>query len=248
MGLAVRPLIEVVAEIPEVRKRRGIRHPQVALLAAACAAMLCGRTTYAHFASWGRSYAKADRALLDALGFTHPILPGEVTFYHLFRRLDIDDCERRLGTWAEAILAATAAAAPAAGDGIAIDGKTLRGSKRQGAPGAHLLAAVSHRLQQTLGQGAVEAKTNEIPLAPTLLANLLLRGRVVTMDALLTQREIAQTVLDGGGDYVMVVKDNQPNLAEAIGTVFTAPPPAARRPGGRRRSTAAATAATRPVP
>jgi len=55
-------------------------------------------------------------------------------------------------------------------------------------------------------------------------------------------------VLDGGGDYVMVVKDNQPNLAEAIGTVFTAPPPAARRPGGRRRSTAAATAATRPVP
>jgi hypothetical protein len=245
MGLAVRPLIAVLAEMPEVRKRRGIRHPQVALLAAACAAMLCGRTTYAHFASWGRSYAKADRALLDALGFTHPTLPCEVTFYHLFRRLDAADFERRLGAWAESILAATA---PAAGDGIALDGKTLRGSKRHGAPGAHLLAAVSHRLQQTLGQVAVDDKTNEIPLAPTLLANLLLTGRVVTMDALLTQREIAQTVLDGGGDYVMVVKDNQPTLAGAIRTVFTAPPPAASRPGGRRRSTAAATAAARSAP
>jgi len=253
MGLAVRPLIELLAEIPEVRKRRGIRHPQVALLAAACAAMLCGRTTYAHFASWGRSYAKANRALVDALGFTHPTLPCEVTFYHLFRRLDAADFERRLGAWAESILAATAPAAPAAGAGSAIDGKTLRGSKRQGAPGAHLLAAVSHRLQQTLGQVAVDDKTNEIPLAPTLLANLLLRGRVVTMDALLTQREIAQTVLDGGGDDVMVVKDNQPTVAAAIRTVFrspvaSAPRPVASRPGGRRRSTAVATAAARPAP
>jgi hypothetical protein len=248
MERAVRPLIEVLAEVPEVRQRRGIRHPQVALLAAACAAMLCGRTTYAHFASWGRSYAKADRALLDALGFTHPTLPCEVTFYHLFRRLDAVDFERRLGAWAESILAATAPAAPAAGDGIALDGKTLRGSKRRGAPGAHLLAAVSHRLQQTLGQVAVDDKTNEIPLAPTLLASLLLQGRVVTMDALLTQREIAHTVLEGGGDYVMVVKDNQPTLAAAIRTVFTAPPPAASHPGGRRRSTAAATAAARPAP
>jgi hypothetical protein len=156
-----------------------------------------------------------------------------VTFYHLFRRLDAADLERRLGMWAESILAATATTAPAAGDGIAIDGKTLRGSKRRGAPGAHLLAAVSHRLQQTLGQVAVDDKSNEIPFAPTLLADLLLAGRVVTMDALLTQREIAQTVLDGGGDYVMVAKGNQPRLKEAIVTVFTAPPPAASRPGDR---------------
>ncbi len=233
MSVAVRPLIEVLAEIPEVRKRRGIRHPQVALLALACAAMLCGRTTYAHFATWGRSYAKSNRALLDALGFTHPTLPCEVTFYHLFRRLDVVDLERRLGMWADSIVAAVAATAPSAGDGIALDGKTLRGSKRHGAPGVHLLAAVSHRLQQTLGQVAVDDKTNEIPLAPTLLADLLLAGRVVTMDALLTQREIAQTVLDGGGDYVMVAKGNQPHLKEAITTVFTAPPSAANRPGDR---------------
>lgn len=231
MTAAVRPLIEVLAEIPEVRKRRGIRHPQVALLALACAAMLCGRTTYAHFASWGRSYAKTNRALLDALGFTHPTLPCEVTFYHLFRRLDVADLERRLGAWAASIVAATADPAPTAHDGIAIDGKTLRGSKRQGAPGAHLLAAVSHRLQQTLGEVAVDDKTNEIPLCPTLLADLLVAGRVVTMDALLTQREIAQAVLDGGGDYVMVAKGNQPHLQEGITTVFASPPPAATHPG-----------------
>jgi len=248
MPMAVRPVIEALAEIPEVRQRRGIRHPQVALLAMACAAMRCGRRSYRQIAAWGRSYGRANRALVDALDFTHPTLPCEVTFYHVFRRLDGDDLERRPGAWAESILAATAAAAPAAGDGIAIDGTTLRGSKRQGTPGAHLLAAVSHRLQQTLGEVAVDDKTNEIPLCPTLLAHLVLAGRVVTMDALLTQRAIAQTVRAGGGDYVMIVKGNQPTLEEAILTVFRTPPPGASRPGSARRNTVGDMAATKPAP
>jgi hypothetical protein len=132
-------------------------------------------------------------------------------------------------------------------DGIALDGKTLRGSKRAGAPGAHLLAAVSHRLQQTLGQVAVEDKTNEISACPTLLASLLVEGRVVTMDALLTQTAVAQTILDRGGDYVMVVKDNQPTLHEAVATVFTSPPPATNRPGSAAPVTMSATAASKPA-
>lgn len=133
---------------------------------------------------------------------------------------------------------------PAAGEveGIALDGKTLRGSRKQGAPAVHLLSAVSHRLGLTLGQQAVGDKTNEIPLAPVLLRSLLLEGRVVTMDALLTQREVAQAVLDGGGDDVMVAKENQPRLQQEIATVFASPPPAATRPGSRRRGGTAATA------
>lgn len=246
MSVRVLPLVAVLAGLPEVRKRRGIRHPQVALLAMACAAMLCGRTSYGQIAAWGRSYGRANRALVAALGFTHPTLPCEVTFYHLFRRLDVAEFERRLGAWAEAILSATAPAVPSAGDAIGLDGKTLRGSKKAGAPGAHLLAAVSHRLQQTLGQVAVEDKTNEISACPALLQGLLVKGRVVTMDALLTQREVAQTILDGSGDDVMVVKDNQPTLHEAVATVFTAPPPATNRPGSRAPATMSATAGWKP--
>jgi DDE family transposase len=242
MAVQVRPLIEVLRELPEARKRRGIRHPQAALLALACAAMLCGRTSYGQIAAWGRSYGRAQRALVDALGFTHPILPCEVTFYHLFRKLDIGAFERALAAWAAPILAATAPRSGAA-DGLAIDGKWLRGSAKRGAPGAQLLAAVSHRLQQTLGQVAV-AGGDEVGAGRTLLADLLLEGRVLTMDALFTQGDLAQTVVEGGGDYVMVVKGNQPALHEAIATVFTAPPPGVSRRGSATSSTTKGTVAS----
>src|SRR5688500_13450073 len=155
MEQRVRPLIEALRAVPEARKRRGIRHPQAALLALACAAMLCGRTSYGQIAAWGRSYGRSQRALLDALGFTHPILPCEVTFYHLFRKLDVAAFERALADWAAPLLAATAPKGSGA-EGVAVDGKWLRGSAKRGTPGAHLLAAVSHRLQQTVGQVAIE--------------------------------------------------------------------------------------------
>ncbi|MBI4491866.1 MAG: ISAs1 family transposase, partial [Chloroflexi bacterium] len=80
----------------------------------------------------------------------------------------------------------------------------------------------------TLGQSAVEDKTNELPVAPQVLRGLLLEGRVVTMEALLTQRAVAQEVLDGGGDYVRVVKGNQPQLLQDLETVFSSPPPPTR--------------------
>jgi len=82
---------------------------------------------------------------------------------------------------------------------------------------------VSHRLGLTLGQVPVGEKTNEIPLAHTLLDGLLLEGRVLTMDALLTQRAIARDVVARGGDYLMVVKDNQPTLRADIALLFAAP-------------------------
>jgi predicted transposase YbfD/YdcC len=130
--------------------------------------------------------------------------------------------EQVLGQWAQEVLAALPAPAGHL-EGIAMDGKTLRGTRTEGVPGLHLLAAVSHRLGLTLGQVPVGEKTNEIPLAHTLLDGLLLAGRVLTMDALLTQRAIAQDILDRQGDYLMVVKDNQPTLRADIAFLFEGP-------------------------
>jgi hypothetical protein len=230
---SVRPLIEVLREIPEVRGRRGRRHPLDAILALACAALLCGYRSYSAIAEWGRHYD--DPALLRALGFTHTPTPCAATLFHVFRRLDRADFEARVGAWAETVLQATAPAPPpagaGAGEGVALDGKTLRGSQKQGAPGAHLLSAVSHRLGLTLGQVSVADKTNEIAAVPILLTGLVLEGRVFTMDALLTQREIAQTIVAGGGDYVMVVKENQPALHGDIALLFATPPPLPTCPG-----------------
>ena len=116
---------------------------------------------------------------------------------------------------------------------IAVDGKTLRGSHKQGAPGAHLLSALSHHLGLTLAQQAVDDKTNEITQVETVLRQLVLRDRVVTMDALLTQRHVAQTIVDEGGDYVMIVKDNQPQLRADIELVFALPPAGDRQETAR---------------
>ena len=83
---------------------------------------------------------------------------------------------------------------------MALDGKALRGSQQQGPPGAHLLSALAHRVGLTLAQQAVDDKTNEIPVALDLLHHLVLEGRIVTMDALLTQRQIAQHIVAARGD------------------------------------------------
>jgi hypothetical protein len=191
-----RPLIQVLAEMPDPRQARGKRYPLGAVLALACAAMLCGYRSYSAIAEWGRNYGSA---LLQALGFTGTRAPCAATLCLILRRLDCERLEAALGQWAEGVLA-TAAPAPGAGEGLSLDGKTLRGSHNQGAPGAHLLSALSQRLGLTVAQTAVDEKTNEITAVQTVLEKLLLAGRVVTVDALLTQRAVAQAIVAGGGD------------------------------------------------
>jgi predicted transposase YbfD/YdcC len=224
-----RSLIEILAEIPDVRSNHGKRHPLVAILALVCSAMLCGYRSYTAIAEWGRHYGEH---LVQALGFTHRS-PCAATLHTVLRWVDREVLEAKLAAWAEGLLG-EAPNSEAVGDAIALDGKTLRGSQKQGAPGAHLLSALAPRVGLTLAQQAVDDKTNEIPVAVELLRPLVLEGRVVTMDALLTQRQIAQQIVAAGGDYVMVVKENQPQLLEDIETVFALAPIA-----GERRTAAA---------
>lgn len=220
MSQPCRPLIEVLAEIPDPRQARGKRYPLVAVLALACAAMLCGYRSYSAIAEWGDNYGAA---LLRDLGFARATAPCAATLYLIFRRLDRAAVDAALGRWAEGVLVGRPARHGAL-EGVACDGKTLRGSRKQGAPGAHLLSAVSHRLGLTVAQEAVDDKTNEIGAIPAVLGRLLLAGRVVTLDALLTQRAIAQTIVDGQGDYVMMAKENQPGLCQGIAGLLATPP------------------------
>lgn len=212
----IRPLIASLHEIPDPRYRRGRRHPLAAILALMCVAMLCGYRSYSAIAEWGRCYGQK---LARALGFTHAKTPCAATLYHVLRQLDGPLVEATLGAWVESVLTALP---PASGelDALAIDGKTLRGSRKQGAPAAHLLSVLSHRLGLTLWQQAVADQTNEIPVLEDVLRQLVLEGRVITVDALLTQRAIAERIVHGGGDYVMLVKGNQPQLQHDIQLVF----------------------------
>jgi predicted transposase YbfD/YdcC len=216
MPAPIIPLVEVFVEIPDFRKRRGKRHPLPAILALACAAVLCGARSYSAIADWGRNYGQA---LAQALGFSHVKTPCAATLHTVFRQLDVALFESKLRQWAEQVLVAY----PPRQDqdeAIAIDGKTLRGSQKQGAPGTHVLSALAQRLGLTLAQQAVDDQTNETFAIEDLLDVLVLKGRIVTVDALHTQRFVAQTILDWQADYVMLVKANHPEMLADIQLLF----------------------------
>jgi DDE family transposase len=113
---------------------------------------------------------------------------------------------------------------------VSIDGKSLHGSIGCGqTQGVHLLGAFVPEQGWVLMQVEVDGKENEITAAPWLLKSLDLRGKVVSGDAMFTQRELWVQIVDSGGDYLWLVKDNQPQLLDDISTVFEPDEPILQR-------------------
>ena len=190
--------------------------------------MLCGARSYSAIAAWGRHDGVR---IAQALGFTHAP-PCAATLHPIFRHGNRDECEAHLGAWADAIVGSLPPGAATPEPVVALAGKTLRGSKQPGAPGPQLFSALAHHVGVTLAHHAGDDTTNESPAVETLGPSVVLAGRIVTLDALLTQRHVAQTIGAQGGDYVMIGKEHQPQLRADIALGFTLPP------GGDRQATA----------
>lgn len=225
MPQIVPPLVAVFAAIPDPRRAQGKRHPLTALLLLACVAMLAGARGQSAIADWAKHHGEEWRS---RLGFTHRKGPSQSTVQRLFAHLAVETLEAQLACWAQQVVGALgasrgAADVPDAPEGVAMDGKALRMSARCGAVDAHLLSLCSHRLGIVLAQRAVSDKTNEAVASDDLLAMLLLSGVVITADAMFTHTDIAQTVLDAGNDYLLVVKENQPTLLAEITELFADP-------------------------
>lgn len=205
-------LLEALALIPDPRGRQGRVHPLVAVLGLAVVALLAGAKSLEAIAQFGR-----DRGLplAHALGFRRARLPNKSALSKLFRRLDVAAVEHALREW----LCGRGMGTP---DHLAVDGKTLVGSKADGLPGRHLLAAYATASGAVLGQLEVARTTNEHKAALRLLGVLPLTGVVVTADAMFTHRDVCDTITDAGGDYVLPVKDNQEQLRRDIEQVFAA--------------------------
>lgn len=197
-------LLEILADIPDPRHRRGIRHPLSAILGLAVVAMLTGCKSYQAIAQFGRDKGFA---LAQLLGFRRGKTPTKATYSILFRRLDVVVFEAALARWIASRLSDEDRII------IAVDGKTLRGSRDGTVPGHHLVAAYAAAAGAVLAQVRVDAKTNEHKAALLLLGIVPVKGRIVTGDAIFCQRDLCQKIIDDGGDYVFTVKDNQPALA-----------------------------------
>lgn len=219
-------LMAHMADMPDPRSRRGRRYEWTFLLTLACAALLCGHRSVRGMAQW----AWHNRCeILAALQPRRRIVPSASTLYRVLRTLDVEELEKRLSTFANAVDADDKVTGVVYGPGRtalrgqAIDGKEVRGASKQG-KSLMLVSLVRHESAAVLGQQAVDCKTNEITVAPELLAGRDLTGTVTTMDALLTQRQFAKQILAQNGDYLMVVKRNQPHLYEDIEFLFSTPP------------------------
>jgi len=211
------PLALYLAQVPDPRDPRGVRHPWTAVLLLVCCALLCGARQLAAIADWGRDHSPA---LTAALGFTRPQTPCCATLHTLLSALDWEAFAAQLQTWMQAVDLALGTQDPTAWEAaLAVDGKCLRGALKLGAEVTALVSALSHRLGLTVGVAAVPAG-DEIGAVETLLSQLVLAGKVVTLDALHTQGDTARLILERGGQYVLTVKGNQPHLQAAVQGLF----------------------------
>ena len=230
-------LFAVLAQLPDPRKRRGRRYALAVVLTLIILAKLAGETTPSGIAQWAR--LRIDW-LSEVLHLPRRQLPCANTYTLVSAKVDVADLNRRLAAFFVPPLPPLAAAPPAsppvartaptrAQRHLALDGKTLRGTRRTGAvvqPAVHLLSLYDVTHRGMLAQAEVATKDHEIPGARALIAGRDLRGCVLTADALHTQRTWCRSVRAQGGDYVLIAKHNQPSLREDIAVLFAGEWPA----------------------
>lgn len=184
------------------------KHLLIDIIVIALCAVISGADDWQQVAAFGQ----LRRAWLATFLALPNGIPSHDTFERVFERIAPCAFQACFQRWIEAI------AGQLKIGHIAIDGKTLRGSGNgpKGWKALHLVSAWATECQLSLGQVAVDAKSNEITAIPQLLELLDINGALVTIDAMGCQKEIAKKIVDGGADYVLPVKDNQPNLLEDI--------------------------------
>jgi predicted transposase YbfD/YdcC len=188
------------------------RHQLLDILVIAICAVICGADDWTEVEAFGNTKLAWFQTFL---ALPHGI-PSHDTFGRVFARLDPAQFEACFLRWIRAL----AELLPA--EVVAIDGKELRRSvdRAAGKAAICLVSAWASAQHVVLGQVRVDEKSNEITAIPDLLDVLSLQGAVVTIDAAGCQTAIAQKVIEKGGDYVLALKDNQPNLAADVALLF----------------------------
>jgi hypothetical protein len=215
MAAPLPSLLDAFAQIDDPRKARGVRHPFTAILALSFLGLLCRQTDFACLQRWAADHW---RVLRGALGFTRNRPPHATTISRALARFSLEQFRDAFARWLvtlpEAVGAVTAAA----------DGKTSKqGHDAHGDP-VHMLNVFAHELGLCLAQFPVTGgKPTEPQALKAALSELLGHYpflRLFTADALFTQRPLARVILEADRDFLWAVKDNQPDLLEAVRASF----------------------------
>lgn len=209
---APRGVLRFFDELEDPRMDRTKRHSLQDILFLTVCAVLCGADCWTEVELFGRSKLEWLRQFIP---LTNGI-PSHDTLGRVFARLKPEQLECCFVKWTEALKESCRRR------GISIDGKTLRRSfdKATGRSAVHMVSAWCETSRLVLGQLATEEKSNEITAIPKLLEMLELRDAVVTIDAMGCQKEIAKTIVENGGHYVLQVKANQPELHDLLKETF----------------------------
>jgi predicted transposase YbfD/YdcC len=222
-------LAAAFSAVPDPRRTASVAYTLPAILTLAVVAILANHLSVLAIAEWG---ARQSPDMLRLLGFPQGRTPCQSTVQRLFRKLD----GHALSTALSRYFAPPAIAVPdqrvETVQGVAVDGKAQRGRLpfQVGGCPVHALSAFCHERGVVLahepinpGQGTEKSEA-ELTVAPALLARIAWPGRVLTGDALFCQRHLCQQVRDAGGDYLLLVKENQPTLYADIHLLFDPPP------------------------
>ncbi|MCY3711188.1 MAG: ISAs1 family transposase [Caldilineaceae bacterium] len=206
-------LVEHFEDLEDPRVERTKIHQLSDIIVIAICAVICGADNWVEIEEFG--HAKGD--WLEALLGLPNGIPSHDTFGRVFAMLDAEQFEACFVRWVQHIHELTQ------GQQLAIDGKTVRRSheRRQKKEPLQLVSAWATESRLVLGQTEVAADANEITAIPDLLEMLELSGCIVTIDAIGCQKTIAQQITEGSADYVRALKQNQPQLHEAVETMFT---------------------------
>ena len=182
------------------------------LLIITICAVISGADDFVAIAEYGKEKEEWLKTFLE-LGNG---IPSVDTFERLFARLKPEALQTSFISWMEAAHESTE------GELINIDGKTLRGAKEAGNSRSliHMVSVWSASQHLVLGQKKVDEKSNEITAIPQLLKMLVIRGSVVSIDAMGCQTEIAKTIIEQGADYVLALKGNQGSLHDDVRQLF----------------------------
>jgi len=204
--------VEHFSVIPDPRVDRTKKHILIDILFMGVCTVLCGGEGFTDMQDFSTMREEWLRKYLELPWG----IPSHDTFRRVFSILDPSALTQCFMAWSEALHEATG------GEVIALDGKTIRHSfdTASGQPALHIISAWASENGLALGHVKVDNKTNEITALPDLLKMLSIRGRTITMDAMGCQKDLAEQIVDGGGDYVLCVKANQGSLHEDVKWFF----------------------------